>query len=167
MAADDTIAAVQNFYDTLTAANFPDTTRPLIFLDEAPGTKSNPAVKIDPPYVIIIDGGEQPHTPGAAQPWAVGEAMTIWEGTFLVRSYYVSLGDAALCNKAIMWNGVSPKLKQGLAFCTLLMNTPLFSFPFNCEPGRRFRRYAGFQFNNDRVHMVEQHYKTRIHQDPE
>lgn len=166
MSAPNAIRAIIDIYtDTLGAAAFPGGVKPPgLFLDEAPKTKDTPPVLMRPPYVIIIDGGEAPIADDTREPWAIGGSSTAWEGPFILRAYYISLGDAAHCMNAILWNGQAPANKAGLAFCTLDMESPLQSFPFNCIPGRRHSKYAGFDINNERVHMVQQEFTRRIYQ---
>lgn len=167
MPADSAIKAIQNKYLTLDPAAFPGGVRPPgPFLDEAPQSFQTPGVTSEPPYVILVDGGESPTTDGSSEPWATGLVKTALEGTFTLKVYYKDLGQADACMKAILFNGQAPELKQGLAFCTLDVNPPLVSMPYNCIPGRSFRKYAGFAINNERVHMVVQEFERRLYFNP-
>lgn len=167
MAADSAIKAIINKYLTLDATAFPGGVRPPgLYLDEAPQSFQTPGVSSTPPYVIIVDGGEEPFTDGSNEPWAIGTVKTALQGSFTLRIYYKDLGQADACLKAILFNGQDPELKAGLAFCTLDVNLPLVSMPYNCIPRRSFRKYAGFAIDNERVHMVVQEFERRLYFNP-
>lgn len=163
--ADSAIHAIRLFYLTLDPAAFPTGTIPPHHLDEVPKSKGSGQPSA-PPYVVIKDGGETPMADNHREGWAIATAKTAWEGPFSMFAYATDLGVADQMMKAILWNGQSPELKQGLAFCTLNMNPPLVSFPFNCIPGRNRRGNAGFAIEGQIVYVVQQDFVRRIYQDP-
>lgn len=167
MASLSAIAAIQTFYGTLTASNFPSGVRPGLYFAEAGQTKFITNDNLVPPYAVLTDHGEAPTPPpGTVETWSVGQSKTIYVGGFSIEFFYTDLGDADSAWWATMWNGSSPLLKLGMAFCQLDMQAPLYSYKYQVIPGRVSRGYAGFEYQNKRVHVTTQEFERRIHLSP-
>lgn len=147
MASGSTIAAVIAKYETLTAGNFPSSSRPPIWLDEAPQSGTAGAQQ-RPPFVIIEDLGGR-------YDWTT-ESEGVENGSFKLTTYYNSLADADMAMSAILWNGAAPNSRQGIAFMTLDLTAPLYGMTAAVTPTTNQRRYAGLDHAKNPVHAVEQ-----------
>lgn len=160
------ITAVQGTYAGLSAANFPGGELPPgPYLDEAP-TMGGPNARdrISPPYVLLIDGGGDPKwTFGTANGQSPGQ-NAITHGSFTLEAYAFELGDADQIMAAILWNGQVPNNRAGLAFTTFQLISPEKGIAGYPIPERAIRKQAGFQYNNQLVHLVRQNFilKTAI-----
>jgi hypothetical protein len=155
------IAAIVAKYETLTATLFPgglSTSRPPIWLDEAPqegATGSQQRV----PYTIIEDlGGTSKWTFGTDS--GTPGQNAILNGAFALEVYYVSLGDCDTAMGAILWNGLKPNARNGLAFATLTLTTPYQWM--SAVPTTDQHSYAGFDYLDQRVHKLRQKFKTQV-----
>lgn len=150
------ITAIQAIYDGLTAANFPGgVLTPGPFLDEAPQTSSSGG-RQSPPYVVMEDTG-------STEEWTFGKGDTpdvgqnaIVKSSFSFEAFAFSLGDCDNIIKAILWNGSNPNARAGVAFATLSLVSPQKGVAAAVWPKRVKRGYAGFQYNNQRVHSTKQ-----------
>lgn len=155
MPADSVIKAVENLIAGLTAANFPALAVPPVWLDEAPqqGTTGS---QQHPPYIIISDAN-------ATDPGWDLETNAVTPGQFTLTAYSRSLGDADAIMKAVLWNGVAPNLRAGLAFATLSLNPPLYAMSGAVTPTKNRSKYAGFlDYEGKRVHQVEQDFEYEV-----
>ena len=147
------IGAVVAKYGTLTAANFPNATRPPIWLDEAP-QEGPTAAQQRLPYVIIKDGG------GTDQ-WDM-EVNAVTPGTISLEIYYADgsdpLGDCDAALKAILWNGLNPNQVAGIAFMTPDLAAPQYGMARSVMPTRSKREYAGVNLEDKRVYKVTQEF---------
>lgn len=157
------IANVIAKYGTLTASNFPDSSRPDIWLDEAPQEDGSGAQE-KVPYAIIEDHGGDPKWtfPGGTQ----NGQNAIVTGGFTISVWYPStelrdgLGDADQAIAAILWNGAVPAANSGIAFMTLDLASPLKGM--SVVPSKDQRKYAGFSFQGKPVYTVRQEFKTQV-----
>lgn len=141
MASNSLIAGVQELYDTLTAANFPGSTRPSIYFDQGPQYDGQ---QVRPPYVIIRDGGiSSNHT---------FESDPIEGGDITLYVYADTLAHVDQIVKAIRWNGQTPRTRAGFDFGTVSLNSPL-SF-FHLVHKNEQRSIAGIGVNGQRTHMA-------------
>lgn len=159
MASGSIISAVEAFIPTLTAANFPNSIIPPIWLDEAP-QEGPTGSQLRAPYLIIKDDGGKPKWTFGTNGGTPGQ-NAISEGRFTLEAYYLSLADCDQAMNAILWNGATPNDRLGLAFATLALESP-----YKClaiKPELDQRRYSGFQdLNGKRVHMARQDFSTQV-----
>lgn len=162
MAESSVLAAVMAKYGTLSAAGFPGSEVPSIWLDEAPQEGSTGS-QLKPPYVIIRDGGGRDE-------WDF-ETNAITPGSFSLDVYYADDGTSSgvtLCDQAmaaIFWNNVAPNLRSGIAFMTCDLVAPLYGMDGAVIPTTDQHSYAGLNFQGKRVykytHDFDVTYQTR------
>ena len=148
MAANSPIAAAQELYGTLTAANFPGATRPGIYFDQAPqydGQQVQPGTG----YVVMKDGGFNSEL--------TFEDDTQEAGSITLEVYADTLANVDAVVKAIRWNGQTPRTRSGFDNGTLSYNSPLFHHEL--VHVSEVRRVAGVGKSGQRVHMAEVVYK--------
>ena len=156
MASGTVIAAVIAKYGTLSAANFPDASRPSIWLDEAP-QQDGAGAQLKTPYTIIRDESNDPE-------WTFGTNGTpgqnaLLDEGFRLEVYYTSLANCNAAMAAILWNGAIPNARAGLAFATLTLDSPLKGL--SVVPTKSRSEYAGFlDYQGKRVYKVWQQFKA-------
>lgn len=146
------ISAAMTKFDGLTAANFPSSTVPDVYLDEAPPVADG-AQKYTP-YAVISDDGTEPEN-------HFGQSV-IERTRFRVTLYYASLADADAAALAVKYNGDATHTAQtGFDFGTL-SGLPS-GFTFKSLVRTRERRYfAGYAKAGGRVHAVELTYEATV-----
>lgn len=144
------ISAAMTKFDGLTAANFPSSAVPPIYLDEAPLATSSAQVR--PPYAIISDEGESPED-------AFGDSV-IERTRFKITLYYNLLADADTAALAVRFNGGAHDAGSGFDFGTLSLATGFTHLSLVRTGSRRF--FAGSDMDNLRVHAVELSYETTV-----
>lgn len=156
-------AAVIAKYGTLTAANFPDASRPAIWLDEAPQQAGGANTQQRVPYVIIEDLGD------TAQ-WTFSDSLSIpgqnavVKGAFALTVYYQSddsvsgLTKCGTAMNAILWNGAVPDSRAGVAFMVPDLTSPLKGI--SVIPTKSQQHYVGASFQNKPVYSLRQEFKT-------
>ncbi len=110
MATTNTIAALMDKWNSLTAANFPSATRPLIYLDDAPVTDTTGTQEYQP-YAIIRDGGSSCEFDL--------ERNVIESQKITLEVYADSLADVDQIVEAAKYNGGTIAAGSGLEFTTL------------------------------------------------
>jgi hypothetical protein len=154
------ITAAQAKYAGLTPASFPGgAIPPGLFLDEAP-VMANSTDRIDPPYVLIFDEGDDPQwtfTGDAGKGTPGQNALVV--GSFRIEAYSVDLGVADGIIDAVLWNGQVPNNRAGLAFTTFSLVSPQKGMAGSPMPKKSQRNYAGFMRNNKRVYVSKQWFK--------
>lgn len=154
MASGSVIAAVMTKYGTLSAANFPNSTLPPIWLDEAPQEGTTGAQQ-RPPYVIIRDGGGEDQ-------WDT-EVNAVTPGTFTLEVYYSGTNALANCDtamNAILWNGANPNLVQGIGFMTLDLTPPLYGLAYAVLPTTDQHSYAGIDYAGQRTYKLAHDFRA-------
>lgn len=109
MATSSVILAVMEKFDGLTAGNFPGSSRPSVYLDEAPVYDGG---QLYPPYAIVRDNGEEFTSLGF-------ERSNSYECRFTIDLYYESLADAATAVWAVRLNGGAVGAGSGFDYGTL------------------------------------------------
>lgn len=157
MAAGSIIAGSIDLYNTLTASNFPGSTRPPIWLDEAPqqtGTGTQQRL----PYVIIEDHGGNPKwTFTSSVATTYGQNAIVYD-EFSITAYAASLGDCDTIMAAILWNGSTPNARAGLAFAVLSLSSPLRGM--TVIPGQTQANYAGLNYQGQRAYKIRQDFRA-------
>lgn len=149
MPSTSVVAVVQDFYNTLTASNFPNSSRPKIYFDDAPVVDSG--AQVYPPYVALEDTtGRMPQYQSDYGGWEDGEIA--------LKVYAPQLGDVDAIVQAIKYNGGNPEDRSGLDFATLSLGSPLYSISVVRVLERR--SFAGYGKEGPRVHLCELHYKV-------
>jgi hypothetical protein len=145
------ISAAMTKFDGLTAANFPSSTVPDIYLDESPVVDGGAQKYV--PYAVITDEGESPEN-------HFGQSV-IETSRFKVTLYYPSLADADAAALAVRLNGGTPQQQQGFDFGTLTGLPAGFAFKSLVRTGSR-RFFAGYAKAGGRVHAVELSYEATV-----
>ncbi len=156
MATTSIIAAVISKYESLTAANFPGSSRPPIYLDQAPLTDSSGAQE-RPPYVILRDNGQVPSYEF--------ERTTIEVCEFVLEVYYASLADVDTAVTAIKRNGGAVGAGSGFDYGTLSDLTS----PRSTHEVRRVketRRLSSLDYSGNRVHVAILEYRVQVKESP-
>ena len=154
------VAAIIAKYDTLTAANFPNATRPPLWLDEAPAEGTTGATQRIPYAIIDDDGTEYEWTFGTTgMPASPGE-NAILRGRVTITVYYDSLANASQAMDAILWNGSLPNARAGIAFMTMDLSSPYRSM--TVKPEKSENKYAGFSYQAKPVYRVSTTFRTLI-----
>lgn len=151
------IQAVITKYGTLTAANFPSSTRPPIYLDEAPAVDSS-GVQERPGYVVLRDLGLVPNYLGF-------ERHTAEVNEFEMEVIYESLADIDTAVSAIKLNGGTRDQAQGFDLGTL---SDLVS-PRSTHQvlrTREVRRFVGVSLAGARVHSCTLSYRVTVQENP-
>lgn len=146
------IAAVMSHYDGLTAANFPDGSRPSIYLDSAPLVNGS---QVYPPYVILKDQGQTPI------PLTEFERNTLEVCQFVLEVYYRELGDVDTAVAAIKLNGGTRDQAQGFD-CGTLSDLTSPRSTHQVLRTRETRSLAGYDREGKRVHVCRLEYKVTV-----
>lgn len=142
-------------YDALTAANFPNSSRPVIYLDEAPLVDGGQVV---PPYVILRDNGQTPTILGFER-----TILDVCEFTFEV--YYTSLADVGTAINAIRLNGGAVGAGSGFDYGTLSdLTTPRSTHQI--LRGTIRHKLAGYGLTGLPVYMGSIDYRLTIQESP-
>ena len=158
MAAGSIIAGVIDFYNTLTAANFPSATRPAIWLDEAPQqTAAGAQQRL--PYVIIQDNGGLPKWTFTSSVATTYGQNAIVEADFSITAYAETLANCDTIMASILGNGSTPNARAGLAFAILSLNSPLKGMTI--VPGFSQANYAGFNYQGKRAYKLRQDFSAQ------
>jgi hypothetical protein len=144
------ISAAMDKFDGLTAAGFPASTRPKIYLDDAALAASGSQVR--PPYAVLTDEGEAPDN-------AFGESV-IETTRFKLTLYYASLADADTAALCVRFDGGTHTGKAGFDFGTLTVPSG-FTFLSLVRTGSR-RFLAGNGTSGERIHAVELSYVAEV-----
>lgn len=155
---DSVIKAVMVKYRSLDPTVFPGGVIPGIYLDAAIDSETNTEVRV--PYVIIRDDSEIPT-------WSAATSDASFTGGFTLEIWYEKLEDADSCLKAVLWNGVDPLLKQGLALSNVddLLTRPLLMPPIGLWPGKAVRNlFQSKNFNNSLVYRLTQVFRVQLYQ---
>jgi hypothetical protein len=151
------VAAALTKYDSLTAANFPSSTRPPVYFDEAPVTDGAGA-QLRPPYVVLKDSGR---TPDVLSDYGGTE-----DGAFTLEVYAASLADVDTIVHAIKWNGQNPGQASGFDCGTLPALTAPYSLMHLLRTGEQ-RFVAGIDQNGRRMHCCRLTYSALTNFDAE
>jgi hypothetical protein len=158
VATTSVIAAVLTKFNALTAANFPGSARPPIYLDAAPLTDSAGAQeRAGDGYVVLRDLGTEPQLEF--------ERTTLEVGEFDLEVYYRSLADVDTAVAAIKRNGGAVGAGSGFDYGTL---SDLVS-PRSTHEVRRVREqreFAGLDQTGARVHRCVLRYRVTVKESP-
>lgn len=144
------LSAVMTKFDALTASAFPGSSRPSIYLDDAPLVDSSTQVR--PPYVIAT------LEPGEAELTFESEMTEVTNLT--LTAYYSSAGDLDTALSAIRFNGQSTSLNAGFDNGTLpaLTDGTLLTILLQRPPSKRVSGYR----DSKPVHMGELRYEITV-----
>lgn len=156
MATTSVISAVITKYNALTAANFPSSTVPPIYLDQAPLTDSAGAQE-RPPYVILRDNGQVPT--------GEFERTTFEACDFVMEVYYESLADVDSAVLAIKRNGGAVGSGSGFDFGTLSDLTSPRS-THEIRRTRERRALAAQDLTGKRIHVCYLEYRVVVKESP-
>lgn len=155
------ITATDALFVGLAAGLFPGGVKPQgLFFDEAP-TMAGSATRISPPYVLLFDDGVEPRWTFKGEDAESKGQNALVEGSFRLEAYDYKLGDTDRVIAAILWGGEVPNKRAGLAFASFSLLAPQKGMAGSVIPGRARRRYAGFQYNNKRVHCTDQSFRVK------
>jgi hypothetical protein len=143
-------AAVAKF-NALTAANFPSSARPPIYLDEAP-LKDSAGADERPGYAVLTDEGLTTEQ--------VFDYPVVETGSFLITVYYRSLADCDAAAEAVKYNGGTLANAGGFDNGTLTLPSGYTLLALRRTSERR--RYAGLDYQGARVHAVEIRYSHEV-----
>lgn len=150
------IDAALTKFDALTAANFPNATRPTIYFDQAPQVKADGSQLsvTSEGYVVLKDEGQQVVSFGF-------ERQTNEVARFVFEVYYPSLGDVDTAILAIKRNGGTAAQGLGFDFGTLAdLESPRGTFEIIRESERRSREPMGK--NGALVHVGRVTYRVAV-----
>jgi hypothetical protein len=151
------ISAVITKYNALTASGFPSSTRPPIYLDEAPATDSS-GTQERPGYVVLRDRGLVPQYLGF-------ERHTAEVNEFEMEVFYESLADVDTAVAAIKLNGGTRAQANGFDLGTLSdLTTPRSTLQILRT--RETRRFVGVSLSGARVHSCTLEYRVMVQEDP-
>ena len=152
MATTSIISAVMSKFNALTEANFPDSSRPQIYLDQAPLTDAS-GTQERPPYVILRDNGQVPT--------GEFERTTFEACDFVMEVYYESLADVDTAVTAIKRNGGAVGSGSGFDFGTLSDLTSPRS-THEIRRTRERRALAGMDLTGKRIHVCYLEYRVTV-----
>lgn len=159
MAANSTIKAIIDLYNTLDPSSFPNGVRPPLFFDEVPSAADG-ATPVQLPYIVFHDNGQMPSWTFKSRPSPTSGQNGILNGDVTLEIYALDLGDCDDILTGLLWNGQVPNNRAGLGFGTLVLNSPQKSM--SVVPGRVSREFAGFYVENSRAHKITQTLKTQV-----
>jgi hypothetical protein len=156
MATQSIISACITKFAALTAANFPSSTRPALYFDEAPVVNAS-AAQVDPTtagYCVIKDEGQDVLSLGF-------ERQTNEVCQFVIEVYYPSLGDVDTAVLAIKRNGGTSAQGNGFDFGTLSdLTSPRGTFEI--VRTREQRAHAGQGRTGVPVHVCRITYRVVV-----
>ena len=150
------IDAVLTKFDALTAANFPNSTRPTIYFDRAPLVKSDGSQLhvTSEGYVVLKDQGQRVVSFGF-------ERQTNEVASFVFEVYYPDLGDVDTAVLAIKRNGGTAAQGNGFDFGTLSdLASPRGTFETIREEEIRSQEPMGR--NGALVHVCRMTYRVAV-----
>lgn len=161
MPTQSVIAAVMEEFGGLLPSNFPDETRPGIYLDEPPRT-DDAGAQLYPPYVVLRDGGLEPSYLGF-------ERATLEVNSFTLEVYYPDSGgglasvDRAVA--AIKLNGGTRDDPRGFDLGTLAaLADPRYTH--QVLRVRETRRLSGYGRDGRPVYVCSLEYRVAVRENP-
>lgn len=149
------IVAAQSKYASLTASNFPDSSRPTLYFDSAPVYDS---AQVYPPYVVLVDLGLTPT-------YLEFERTTLEVNNLAFEIYYPELGDCDTAGNAIKLNGGTRNTALGFDFGDLSdLGAPRDSYQVLRTSERR--SVAGYGKPGPRVHLLRIEYRVTVKESP-
>ena len=156
MATQSIIAAAITKFAALTAANFPGSTRPPLYFDDAPVVTAAGA-QVQPTaagYCVLKDDGQDVLSLGF-------ERQTNEAAHFVIEVYYPSLGDVDTAVLAVKRNGGTAAQALGFDFGTLSdLASPRGTFEIVRE--REQRAHAGLGKTGVPVHVCRISYRVVV-----
>lgn len=153
MSTTSVIVAAMNKFDGLTAGNFPSSTVPAIYLDEAPQVTAAGA-QLRPPYAVIRDNGQTPNIIGFER-----TGLEVCE--FTIELYYASMADVATAIWAVRLNGGTIGAGSGFDYGTFAdLASP--RGPYQILRGRVQHTLAGYGHDGKPVYKGSIEYKVTI-----
>jgi hypothetical protein len=158
MATTSIISAVISKFEALTASGFPSSSRPPIYLDQAPLTDSAGAQEnASGGYVILRDNGQVPS--------GEFERTTFETCDFQMEVYYASLADVDTAVLAIKRNGGAVGAGSGFDFGTLSdLSSPRSTHEIRRT--RETRRLAGLSLAGARTYVCTLEYRVTVKESP-
>lgn len=156
MATTSVIAAVMTKIDGLTAANFPGSSRPAVYLDQAP--QASAGTQIRPGYLVLRDAGQTPAYLGFEG--ATNEVCE-FELDVIYPDSAGGLGAVDTACAAIKFNGGSKTAYLGLDLGTLSdLSAPRSTHQILRTKERRW--LAGYDADGRPVHACTLSYRVTV-----
>ena len=156
MATTSIIAAVISKFESLGAVYFPGSSRPPVYLDQAPLTGAA-GEQERPPYVVLRDGGQVPEYEF--------ERTTLEVCEFTLEVYYETLADVDTAVTAVKRNGGAVGAGLGFDYGTLSDLTSPRS-THEVRRVRETRRLSGVNFVGQRTHVCVLEYRVTVKESP-
>lgn len=149
------ISASRTRYGTLTAANFPDGSRPALYFDEAPLVEAHASdhPQVFPPYVVLRDEGLDPDYEF--------ELAVVEVSRLSFEAFADTLEDVDLIAEAIKYNGGAVGAGLGFDFGSL-SGLPAGAVLKEYRRTGERRYYAGVGKSGQRVHACKLDYRVTV-----
>lgn len=156
--AKSAVSSLRDLYNSIAAGAFGGTTRPPIFLGSVP-TKDASGADQRVPYTEMTDEGFRPEYSS--------DGSAVETGTILLRVYAVDLDAASGVTvdsivRAIKFGGSAPPVKAGFDWGSFTFAAGSFLYKISLRRLSERRDYAGFNYNQSRVHMCELRYECKV-----
>ena len=146
------ISAVMSKWNALTAANFPGSAVPALYLDEAPPVASGSQERT--PYAVLRDKGQAPV-------YAEFERTTLEVCEFEIEVFYTSMADMDTAVAAVKLNGGTRDQAQGFDFGDLSdLSSPRSTHQILRT--RETRRFSGVNLSGARIHSCTLEYRVTV-----
>lgn len=145
------VEAVQDLYDSISAATFGGADRPPIHMGEAP-QRTPTSTPLVPPYVVLYDEGFRPEFNSSAG--------GIENGDIRFEVFAVPMSGSGVTvdsiTAALKWGGSGPASKAGMDWGAFTLTG--YNYKVSLRRTLERRSYSGLDHNGDRVHKCEIRY---------
>lgn len=156
--ASSAIASLFDLYNSITASAFGGSTRPPLHMGEAAAVTTT-GTQLRPPYVVLYDEGFRPQFNSSVGGIETGEIRLEVFALKLDASNEVTVDTIV---KGIKWGGSEPQAKAGFDFGAFSFAVGSYLYKIHLRRTLEQRSYAGFDYQNQRVHKCELRYECLV-----